>query len=70
MVFRLFRGTEQITTRGTRDNIYVSLKNAKIALKQYLSWAHKKILDKNLQVKAEDCKIIGFELVEKVQYQL
>jgi hypothetical protein len=70
MVFRLFRGTEQITTRSNRDNIYVSLKNAKIALKQYLSWANKKILDKNLQVKAEDCKIIGFELVEKVQYQL
>ena len=70
MVFRLFRGTEQITTKGNRDNIYVSLKNAKIALKQYLSLANKKILDKNLQVKAEDCKIIGFELVEKVQYQL
>ena len=48
----------------------MSLKNAKIALKNYLARVNKKAPQKNMQIKAEDCEIIGFDLVEKVKYSL
>jgi hypothetical protein len=70
MIFRLFQDGNPITTRSNRDNTYMSLKNAKLALKNYLLWVNKKIPQKNLQIKAENCEIIGFELVEKVRYSL
>jgi hypothetical protein len=70
MIFRLFQDGNPITTRSNRDNTYMSLKNAKLALKNYLLWVNKKIPQKNLQIKAENCEIIGFELVEKARYSL
>lgn len=70
MVFRLFQDGNQIKTKANRDNIYLSLSNAKRALKQYLLWVNKKTPQKNLQVKAEHCQIIGFDLVEKTRHSL
>jgi hypothetical protein len=70
MIFRLFQDGNPVYTRSNRDNIYTSLKNAKIALKQYLSYVNKKVPQKNLQIKAENCEIIGFDLVEKAKYSL
>ena len=70
MIFRLFQDGNQIQTRSNKDNIYMSLKNAKIALKNYLARVNKKASQKNMQIKAEDCEIIGFDLVEKVKYSL
>lgn len=70
MIFRLFQGDSQIRTKSNKDNIYMSLKNAKIALKNYLARVNKKAPQKNMQIKAEDCEIIGFDLVEKVKYSL
>ena len=70
MIYRLYQSGNQITTRSNRDNVYMSLKNAKVALRNYLSWVNKKIHDKNLQVKADSCQIIGFDLVEKVRHTL
>jgi hypothetical protein len=49
----------------------MSLKNAKIALKNYLTRVNKKkVFQKTMQIKAENCEIIGFDLVEKVKYSL
>jgi hypothetical protein len=48
----------------------MSLKNAKIALKNYLNRVNKKVPQKNMQIKAENCEIIGFDLVEKIKYSL
>jgi hypothetical protein len=48
----------------------MSLKNAKIALKNYLNRVNKKVPQKNMQIKAENCEIIGFDLVEKARYPL
>lgn len=70
MIFRLFQDGNQILTRSNKDNIYMSLKNAKIALKNYLNRVNKKVLQKDMQIKAENCEIIGFDLVEKVKYSL
>jgi|APGre2960657373_1045057.scaffolds.fasta_scaffold146519_2 hypothetical protein len=70
MIFRLFQDGVQIKTRSNKDNVYMSLKNAKIALKNYLTRVNKKVPQKNLQIKAENCEIIGFDLVEKVKYSL
>lgn len=71
MIFRLFQDGNQIQTRSNKDNIYMSLKNAKIALKNYLTRVNKKkVFQKDMQIKAEDCEIIGFDLVEKVKYFL
>lgn len=70
MIFRLFQDGNQIRTRSNKDNIYMSLKNAKIALKNYLNRVNKKVLQKDMQIKAENCEIIGFDLVEKVKYSL
>lgn len=70
MIFRLFQGGVQIRTRSNKDNIYMSLKNAKIALKNYLNRVNKKVPQKDMQIKAENCEIIGFDLVEKVKYSL
>jgi hypothetical protein len=70
MIFRLFQDGNAITTRSNKDNIYVSLKGAKVALKHYLSHVNKKVPQKNLQIKADNCEIIGFDLVEKVRYSL
>jgi hypothetical protein len=71
MIFRLFQGGEQIRTRSNKDNVYMSLKNAKIALKNYLNRVNKKkVFQKTMQIKADDCEIIGFDLVEKVRYHL
>ena len=70
MIFRLFQDGNPISTRSNRDNIYMSLKNAKIALKNYLSYVNKKVPQKNLQVKADNCQIVGFDLVEKARYPL
>lgn len=70
MIFRLFQDGVQISTRSNRDNVYMSLKNAKIALKNYLNRVNKKVPQKNMQIKAENCEIIGFDLVEKARYPL
>ena len=70
MIFRLFQDGKLIVTRSNKENVYLSLKNAKIALRHYLSWVNKRTKDKNAQVKAENCEIIGFDLVEKVRYPL
>ena len=71
MIFRLFQDGVQIRTKSNRDNIYMSLKNAKIALKNYLTRVNKKkVFQKTMQIKAENCEIIGFDLVEKVKYSL
>lgn len=70
MIYRLYQDGNQITTRSNRDNIYLSLKNAKSALKNYLNWVNKKVYDKNLQIKAEQCHIVCFELVERARYPL
>ena len=70
MIFRLFQDGNHIKTKSNKDNVYVSLKGAKVALKNYLLWVNKKKQDKNTQVKADSCQIIGFDLVEKVKYSL
>jgi hypothetical protein len=70
MIFRLFQDGVQIRTRSNKDNVYMSLKNAKIALKNYLNRVNKKVPQKNMQIKAENCEIIGFDLVEKARYPL
>jgi hypothetical protein len=70
MIFRLFQDGVQIKTRSNKDNVYMSLKNAKIALKNYLNRVNKKVPQKNMQIKAENCEIIGFDLVEKIKYSL
>ena len=70
MIFRLFEHGKPIITRQNKQNIYASLHDAKVHLKRYLSRVNKKILDKNLQLKADDCSIIEFELIQKNKYKL
>ena len=47
------------------NNLYMSISLAKKALKAYLGRVNKKIVDKNLQFKYENCKILEYELVLK-----
>jgi hypothetical protein len=60
--------TDEIKTRFNKNNLYTSLSLAKKALKSYLAFVNKKILDKNLQVKYDHCKIVEYELVEKEEH--
>lgn len=70
MIFKLFEHDKPIKTRYNPDNIYASLFDAKNKLRLYLARINRKITDKNLQLKAEDCDIVGFELIEKERYKL
>lgn len=63
-LFKIFNRSVEIRTKSNRDNLYTSVKNAKNALIQYLRWTNRKIKDKNLQLKTEDCSIKEYELVE------
>lgn len=69
MIFKLFEHDKPIKTRYNPNNVYASLSEAKSRLRLYLVKTNRKITDKNLQLKAEDCYIIGFELIEKARYK-
>jgi hypothetical protein len=64
-VFKLFHQGDEIKTRANMNNLYMSISLAKKALKAYLGRVNKKIVDKNLQFKYENCKILEYELVLK-----
>jgi hypothetical protein len=64
-VFKLFHQDDEIKTRANMNNIYMSMSLAKKVLRAYLARMNKKILNKNLQFKYENCKILEYELVLK-----
>jgi len=70
MIFKLFEHDKPIKTRYNPNNVYALLSEAKSKLRLYLAKTNRKITDKNIQLKAEDCDIVGFELIEKARYKL
>ena len=64
-VFKLFHQGDEIKTRANMNNVYMSMSLAKKALRVYLTRMNKKILNKNLQFKHENCKILEYVLVLK-----
>jgi hypothetical protein len=69
-IFKLFRGQEEIRTRSNRHNIYVTLKDAKTALILFLRHYNRKIKDKNLQLKSEECTVEEFKLEHSLTHRL
>ncbi len=69
-IFKLFRGQDEIRTRNNKRNIYTSLKDAKTALILFLRHYNRKIKDKNLQLKSEECSVEEFKLQHSLTHRL
>lgn len=66
-IFRIFNQGNSITTRRNKDNVYLTLKGAKLALRYFLKSHSRKT---KTPVSVEDCEIIEYELFKTNSHKL